>query len=149
MFQKRRGHRAHENGWVAIDAAMEKIGDAVATKNNAGIDHALVKQAQDALEAEDGPRARALLLSSITVALRDLPPATGEETGTKAVSLPLRGRGDLSDQDRLFGAVSALLLGLGVMLAYRFRPHDSVRQLRASLVAAPPQTADDHSEAGR
>lgn len=143
------GHLAHDAGHVGMDAAMEKIGDALETTDNAGVDLVLVKQAMAALEAEDIPQARALLQQSIQTATRDLPPATGEQTGTTVVVLPLPGRGSLSGQDWAFGFGSLVLLLVGAALAFRFRPHDTVRQLRATLAAGPSRVGGEAEEAQR
>ena len=137
LVQQALGHLAHGTGHVGMDQAMEKINDALDTTDNAGVDLALVKQAKAALEAEDIGQTRALLEQSIQAAIKDLPPATGSQTGTKLVVLPLRGRGGLTGQDWAFGTVSLVLLLAGAALAFRFRPHDTVRQLHISLAVGP------------
>lgn len=133
LVQQALGHLAHGNGHAGMDEALEKIGDALETDDNAGVDLALVEQARTAVEAEDVSAARSLLQRSIEQAVSDLPAATGEQTGTTVVTLPLRGRGSLTGEDWAFAVGSALLLLVGVVLAFRFRPHDTIGQLRLSL----------------
>ena len=149
LIQQALGHLAHGTSHVAMDQAMEKIDDALDTTDNTGVDLALVKQAQTALEAEDIDQARTLLEQSIQVAITELPPATGAQTGTKLVVLPLRGRGGLTGQDWTFGTVSLVLLLAGAALAFRFRPHDTVRQLRISLAGGPSRSGAEAGETGR
>lgn len=134
LVQQAVGHLAHDAGHVGMDQAMEKINDALETDEQQGVDIALVQQAKTALEAEDIPAARALLERSIAEAVAALPPATGVQTGTRQVLLPLRGRGALSGVDFVFAGVSVLLLLVGLVLAVAFRPRDSVRRIRAGLV---------------
>lgn len=149
LIQQALGHLAHGPSHVAMDQAMEKVDDALDTTDNVGVDLVFVKQAQTALEAEDVDRARTLLEQSIQAAVKDLPPATGAESGTKLVILPLRGRGGLTGQDWLFGAVSLVLLLTGGALAFRYRPHDTVRQLRISLAGQPASPAARPEGAGQ
>lgn len=133
LIQQALGHLAHDEGHVGMDQAMEKIDDALKTDEQTGVDIALVQQAKAALGAEDIAGARALLERSIASAVAALAPATGAQTGTRQVLLPLRGRGALSGLDFVFAAVSVLMLLIGLALAVMFRPHDSIRRLRASL----------------
>lgn len=136
LIQQALGHLAHGGGHAAMDEALEKVGDALETDEDAGVDLALVRQAQTALEAEDIGQARTLLEQAIQVAVRDLPPATGLESGTKVVQPSLRGRGDPTGEDWAFGVGSLLLLLIGAGVAFRYRPRDTIRQLRISLTGA-------------
>ncbi len=149
LIQQALGHLAHGGGHVAMDEAMEKVGDALETDDNASVDLTLVKQAKAALEAEDIGQARTLLEQSIQTAISDLPPAIGQESGTRLVVLPLRGRGGLTGQDWAFGAGSLVLLLVGAALAFRFRPHDTVRQLRISLARDAGRVHAETGEQGR
>ena len=112
---------------------MEKVNDALATKDQEGVDVAEVRQAKTALERESVEPARRLLRHSILGATSRLMPAMGEETGTTLVLSPLRGRGALSGQDWGIVGVSVLLVLAGIALAVRFRPEHSLRQLRRTL----------------
>ena len=133
LVQQALGHLAHDKTASGMDAAMEKIGDVMKTKDQAGVNIAEVEQAKAAMEAGQAIQAQALLQHSITEALSNLMPATGEETGTKVVADPLPGRGALGGTGLLFLAASLLLLLLGGGLAYRFKPMNSVGQLRERL----------------
>ncbi|MEP7192080.1 MAG: hypothetical protein ABI903_04370 [Actinomycetota bacterium] len=147
LVQQALGHLAHDKTSSGMDSAMEKIGDVLATEDQAGVNIAEVQQAKAALEAGQATQAQALLQHSITEAVSKLPPATGEETGTKVVLDPLPGRGALGGTGLAFLAASLLFVLLGVGLAYRFRPQYTIDQLRERLgnpthpqVTAPPVT---------
>ena len=133
LVQQALGHLAHDKTASGIDAAMEKIGDVMATKDQDGVNIAEVEQAKAAMEAGKAVEAQTLLQHSITQALSKLMPATGEETGTKVVSDPLPGRGSLGGGGWAFLAASLLFLVLGAGLAFRFKPADTVGQLRERL----------------
>ena len=133
LVQQALGHLAHDKTASGMDSAMEKIGDDMATKDQAGVNIAEVQQAKAAMEAGKAVEAQALLQHSITEAVSKLMPAVGEETGTKVVSDPLAGRGALGGTGWAFLAASLLFLALGGGLAYRFRPAETVGQLRERL----------------
>lgn len=86
-----------------------------------------------ALEAEDVEGSRRLLEESIGEALHDAEPATGMQTGTTTLQPELPGRSGLAAEDWGFLTGSVIALLLGAWLAFRFRPHDSVRALRGRL----------------
>jgi hypothetical protein len=133
LVQQALGHLAHDTSPLGIGLAMEKVDDALATTDQAGVDVAEVEQAQAALDAGDVETGRALLQQSIAEAVSHLAPATGDETGTSVVLTPLPGRGALTAVDRTVLAASALLLLAGIALAARYRPRDSVRVLQRRL----------------
>jgi len=141
LVQQALGHLAHDKTSTGIELSMEKIGDALKTKDSAGVNIAEVQQAKAALEAGQVVQGQALLQRSITEALSKLAPATGEETGTKIVRDPLPGRGALGGTGLAFLAASLLFLLLGGGLAYRFKPADTVGQLRERLGTPTDQTA--------
>lgn len=147
LVQQALGHLAHDKASAGMDSALEKIGDVLKTEDQAGVNIAEVQQAKAALEAGQATQAQALLQHSITEALSNLKPATGEQTGTKVVADPLPGRGALGGTGGAFLVASLLFVLLGGGLAYRFRPADTVGQLRQRLgnpthpqVTAPPVT---------
>lgn len=94
-----------------------------------------VQQAKQALAAEHVDRARTLLQDSIKAALAELPPATGEQTGTKLVLTPMSGHDGLAGRDWFFLGGSAALLLIGLGLAGHYRPADTIGDLRGLLVA--------------
>jgi hypothetical protein len=134
LVQQALGHLAHDGGHVGMDAAMEKVNDALAAKDHDGVDVAEVQQAKQALEAEHVDQARTLLQDSIKAALAELPPATGEQTGTKLVLTPMPGHDGLAGRDWFFLGASAALLLIGFALAGWYRPADTVGDLRRLLV---------------
>lgn len=138
LVQQALGHLAHDSSHLGIEAAMEKVDDALATKDQVGVDVAEVKLAQTALTAHRVEQARVLLQHSITSATENLMPAIGEETGTSIILLPQPGRGSLTTTEWVLGSVSLLLVLVGVALATWFRPHDNLQQLRHLLNPAAP-----------
>lgn len=136
------------------DAAAEKLDDALKAPEKEGTDLVKVKEALEILEgaapgaagAPDLARARAILVGAITVRPAtgygkmpepgmvgtDVSPfASGAETGTAVVLdglKPARGISDGGDAALLGLAIVALILG--VYLSYRWRPEDTIRQLR-------------------
>lgn len=130
LVQQALGHLAHDTSATGIQLALEKVDAALAVEDQEGVAVAEVKQAKSALEAGQPGRARALLQHSITEALSMLGPATGEETGTTVVVPALPGRYGLTGRDWGFLAASMVLLLAGVWMAYRFRPGDSIGELR-------------------
>ncbi|WP_310527351.1 hypothetical protein [Nocardioides sp.] len=143
LVQQALGHLAHDTSSEGIDLAMEKVDDALSTEDHEGVDIAEVKDAMRALETDQVQRATALLEGSIEEALAEQPTATGYETGTTLVLPAMPGRTGLSDQDLALLVSSLAIAGLGVFLAYRFRPRDSVRDLRGQLKAERPSADGD------
>ena len=133
LVQQALGHLAHDTTDAGVELAMEKVDDALNTEDQEGVDVAELQQARAALEAGDVAQSRTQLLESISEALSQLPPATGEETGTTTVPSALPGSGAMSGSDWMLLVVSVLLMGLGGGLAWRFRPSDNLRHLRAQL----------------
>ena len=134
LVQQALGHLAHDTTHTGIDLAMEKVDDALAAEDRDGVSIPEVTQAKAALEAGQVEPARSLLQESIKVALSELPPATGNETGTTLVTPELPGRDDLTGSDRILLVGSLVLVAAGLTLSFMFRPHDSVGALRRRLV---------------
>lgn len=133
LVQQSLGHLAHDSSAEGIDVAMEKVGDALETDDQEGVDVPTLERALAALEAEDIEGARRLLQKSITEALHNPPPATGMQSGTTVVRLELPGRSGLATEDWGFLAAAVIAALLGAWLTFRFRPHDSFRTLRTRL----------------
>lgn len=131
---------AFDSSDAGIEAALEKIDDALTTDEQEGIDIAMLEQAQAILEDGDVAQARPLLQESIAEAMADVPPATGGETGTTIVSEELMGRGSLTGQDIGLLLASIAVLGLGLWLSWRFRPTDTVAALRERIGGTAPPT---------
>lgn len=141
LVQQALGHLAHDTSHEGIAEAMEKVDDALATEDQEGVDVAALERAMDALEAGQAERARVLLQGSIAEALSNLAPAVGEETGTTVIVPALPGRDGLTRVDWTFLLLSVICLLAGVLLGYRFRPSDTVGELRRRL--AQPRTSPD------
>ena len=133
-----------------VEAVEERIGDALEAPDQTGTDMAAVEEASALVEPgatrADLEEARELLVGAIDVRFasgygeipspRELghdesPYASGGDTGTTAVVdelQPARGISDGGDAVLLSLAVLAVIAGL--VLARRWRPHDTIRQLR-------------------
>ncbi len=133
LVQQALGHLAHDTSPAGVDLAMEKVDDALATQDQEGVEVPKVEEAVGALEAGQFDQARVLLQDSIKQALDDQPVATGNQTGTTLVVPELPGRSGMGGQGWGFLVLSVVVLLLGVALAYRFRPQDTVGDLRRTL----------------
>lgn len=133
LVQQALGHLAHDTSANGIDLAMEKVDDALATKDQEGVDVPEVEQAMSALQAGDTARARRLLQDSIKEAVDHLPQARGDDTGTRVVAPALPGRTEIGGQGWGFLAASVAALLAGLWLTRRFRPRDNVDQLQRLL----------------
>ena len=134
LVQQALGHLAHDGGHVGMDAAMEKVNDALAALDHDGVDVVEVQRAKQALAAEHVDRARTLLQDSIKQALTAVPAATGEMTGTKLVLTPMPRADGLTGRDWVFLGGSAALLLIGFALAGWYRPADTIGDLRRLLI---------------
>jgi hypothetical protein len=148
LVQQALGHLAHDTSSEGLEVAMEKVSDALETNEQEGVDVSTLAQAMAALEAKDVEGARPLLQDSIAEALHNRPPATGMETGTTSVRPELEGRSGLAGEDWVFLAAALGALLLGAWLSVRFRPHDSIRDLRTQLAGADRTTATESQEKG-
>jgi hypothetical protein len=137
LVQQALAHLAHNAGLEGIHLAMEKVGDALETEDQEGVDVAEVEQGMHALEAGQADEARTLLQDSIADAVAGRPLATGYETGTSLVPVELPGREPLTGSDWLVLVLSLGVAGLGVWLSVRFRPRESVGALRLLLGTKP------------
>ncbi len=141
LVQQALGNLAHDPSMTGMEAVMEKINDTLETTDQAGVNVAQVKEAQMALDAGKVEAGRALLQKSITEAVSQLTPATGEETGTTVVPGELPGRGSLDGLQWAFLGISVLLLLTGSALASRFGPADNIAALRRRIAAPQPGRA--------
>lgn len=142
LVQQALGHLAQDPGPKGVAAAEAKIGEALGGPDQDGVDVALVGQAQAELTAGEVVVAQQTLQLSIAEAVGQLEPASGEETGTTVVGEPLPGRGSLTGTDWTFGAVSLVLLVVGVGLALWFRPAENLAELRRGLAGTPDTGSD-------
>jgi hypothetical protein len=140
LVQQALAHLAHGTGNEALDAAMEKVQDALDAEDQEDVDVAEVRQGMTALEAGRVDEARTLLQDAVADAFVGRPLATGYETGTSDVPPTMDGRGPLGGSEGLVLTVCAAVTGVGVWLSIKFRPHESVSALRLLLGANPTQT---------
>lgn len=143
LVQQALGHLAHDTSRQGVMLAMEKVDDALATQDQEGVNVAELTQAQQALDAGRVAEGRDLLGKSIDEALSSLPPATGEQTGTRLVPGAMSGRGDLRPGDWGLVVGGMLMAALGLLLAFRYRPTQNVPSLRAQLGAQEPRPHDE------
>jgi len=135
-----------------MDTIEDKIGDALESEDQDGVDTALVKQAKDALEDNDMMKVRDLLQRAIgarpDMAGTDVRPilqvpkgestvplATGEEPGTTVVTDELPGRGGLTGADVTLLVLAGLVALAGLVFSVRSRPADTIRALRRRAAA--------------
>jgi hypothetical protein len=124
--------------------ALAMVDDALAAEDQDGVDVAGLQEGKSALEAGQIGDAQRLLQDSISEAVANLEPATGDESGTGVVLPPLASQGAVVGFDWLFLAVSALALLAGGALTYLFRPHETLRELRRDVLAAQNVVRSDH-----
>jgi len=137
-----------------MDAIVDKVDDAAESKDDSGVDMALVEQARSALDHEDMMAARSLLQRAIGAqadmsgtdvhpilqvpkGAADVELATGEQTGTNVTVDPLPGRGDLTGTDIAVLGIAAAFTLAGLVLGWRWRPRDTIRALRRRFAGAP------------
>lgn len=136
-----------------VEAVTERIEDALEAPDPSGTDLPAVERALELVEqsaGDDDParlqEARAILVDAVDARFATgygeipgpdevgegaAPYATGAETGTTAVLDELRPAWGISDRgDVVLLVLSVLAMGAGLYLAHRWRPHDSIRQLR-------------------
>lgn len=130
-----------------MDMIADKVADTLEAEDTTGVDLELVTDAQAALDSDQMMRARRLLERAIGARsdlagtdvrpILQVPPgestvplAVGSETGTNVVTDELPGRGSLTGADIALLGLAAGLAVAGVLLSVRFRPPDSVRELR-------------------
>lgn len=133
LVQQALGHLAHATASEGVMPAMERIDDALKAKDQEGVNVTEVQQAKSALEAGHIKQAQTLLQDSISQAISQFKPATGEQTGTTIVLNPLPGRGSLTNTDWGFQVVSLLLILVGLTLSWLFRPPENIHELRRKL----------------
>ena len=132
------------------DQVAEKIQDALNAPDKSGTDEAKVRQAQslarEGATTTELAQARDLLTAAIDIRVAsgygqvpepgkvssDTPPyATGAETGTTVVLDELEPRRGVSDWgDAVLTVLAGLAIVLGIVLERRWRPHETIRQLR-------------------
>jgi hypothetical protein len=118
-----------------MDDISDKVNDALDAPMKEGVDMAQVQAAKQALDKGDMDQARTLLQQSLKSAPMET--ATGEETGTTVVHDGLSTQGHLAGGDWVLLVLSVAAAAVGVWLALRYRPADSVRVLRRRLATAP------------
>lgn len=123
-------------GAMGTAEAIEKVELALANEDQDGIDVEVLEEGMAALEAGDRERGQILLEESIAEAVASLESATGEESGTSVVLPELSSRDGLSTTDWIFLALSALVAAVGTILAIRFRPTESLRELGRNIATA-------------
>ena len=149
LVQQALGHLAHDTSHEGVEAALEKVGDALETDDPEGVDVPTLERARAPLEADDVELARQLLQESIAEALHNPPPATGMQSGTTIVRTELPGRSGLTGEDWGFLAAGGIAVLLGGWLTIRFRPPESMRALRTRLADAGADGSAPHGKGGR
>jgi hypothetical protein len=129
IVQQAISYLVNEPGPLGTGEALERVKNVLAADDQDGVDIELVQQAAAELEAGKADEATSLLQESISEAIAELSPATGDQTGTTTVLPPLEGNGALSGLDWILLGLSAVLLLAGGGLAYLFRPQGGLSAL--------------------
>lgn len=147
LVQQALGYLAHSTDPASVMQALGKVDDALATRDQYGVNISLLQQAKASLKAGRLEKGRALLQKSIQEAVSQLKPATGEDTGTHVVLSEMPGRAGLNGGDWGLLGASVLLLLAGIVLGVKYRPKASVSQLRKRLTTttSPSSGTQDHS----
>lgn len=110
-----------------MDEVTDKVGDALEAPDTAGVNLTKVKAAQRALKRNDMMQVRSLLQASLAPMTG---PVTGEDPGTTTMPDPLTVHTSWAGSATVLAGVSAAAVLAGLVLAWRWRPSLSVRQLR-------------------
>ena len=116
--------------------ALVRVDNALAAKDQDGVNVAILQQAKADLTAGNTDAARPLLQNSISEAVAALKPATGEQTGTKTVVPPFQGDGSLSGMDWVLLILSGLAALGGAVLVYLLRPKENLDAIGRNILAA-------------
>lgn len=138
MVQQAISHLFHDPGKSGTAEALMSVDEALAAEDQDGVDVTTLEEAKAALHEGDTAAGRTLLQVSITEAVTALEPAIGEQTGTTTVLPPLSPRGLLSSVDWILLALSVIFTAIGVALAAKLRPRESLGQLRLDIEDADP-----------
>lgn len=113
-----------------LDNVTDKIGDALEAPIPDGVDLAKVEQAKAALDSGDLVAVRTYLTESLEPITE---PITGMETGTTAMPDPLAGHTTWNGASWTYTVLCVLAVLLGLALGFRWRPNESLRELRLRL----------------
>lgn len=136
IVQQALSYLVNEPGATGAESALMKVDEALAAEDQDGVTVADVEQAKIALNEGDEEAARKLLQRSIAVAVDELKPATGIETGTTVMLAPIPPRAALGSSEWLLLALSAVIAAVGVSLSVLFRPRESMKDLTRDILAA-------------
>ncbi len=133
-----------------VDSAMEKLNDAIAAKDTTGVNMDKLTEAMHEMSAGQMMQARTALQDAI----QPLSGQTfsgqmfsnhmangqmisghsmGEEPGTTLMLDPLKGSTNWGDSSWLLAGASALAVLAGLLLARRWRPPESLLEIRSHL----------------
>ncbi|MES2094856.1 MAG: hypothetical protein V4531_13755 [Actinomycetota bacterium] len=136
IVQQALSYLVNDPGKSGTTEALMKVKEALAAKDQDGVDVSTLEEAGAALKAGDAAAGRTLLQDSITEAVTALKPAIGVQTGTTTMLAPLPPRGALTPVDWILLGLSVIFAAIGVALASMLRPRESLRQLGLDIEAA-------------
>jgi hypothetical protein len=136
MVQQAIAYLVNEPGPKGTAEALVRVDNALAAKDQDGVDVPTVAKAQAQLKAGNADAARPLLQDSISAAIAALKPAVGDETGTTTVVSPLQGNGALTGMDSVLLILSVVVALGGAGLAYLFHPRENLAALGRDIRAA-------------
>ena len=136
LVQQAIGYLLNVDGPEGTMHAQEKITAALSASDREGVATDEVTKAQAQLAAGQRDVAITTLQGSISEAVKSLPPATGEETGTGTVLAPLAAA-PISAAGWGTLVAAFLVIVVGVWLSVRFRPEVGLHELRSNLGVGP------------
>lgn len=136
IVQQALSYLVNEPNTSGTTKALMKVDEALAAKDQQGVDVSKVKEAKIALRLGDAAAGRTLLQDSITEAVTALKPAIGVQTGTTTMVAPLPPRGPLTFVDWILLALSVIVAAIGAVLATMLRPRESLRDLGRDISGA-------------
>jgi hypothetical protein len=136
MVQQAISYLVNQPGPKGTAEALVRVDNALAAKDQDGVNVAALQLAKADLTAGNTDAARALLQNSISEAVAALKPATGEQTGTKIVVPPFQGTASLSGMDWVLLILSGLAALGGAVLVYLLRPKENLDAIGRNILAA-------------
>jgi hypothetical protein len=136
MVQQAISYLVNQPGAKGTAEALVRVDNALAAKDQDGVNLPTLVQAKADLTVGNADAARPLLQESISAAVAALKPATGEQTGTKTVVPPFQGNGSLSGMDWVLLILSGLAALGGAVLVYLLRPKENLDAIGRDILAA-------------
>jgi hypothetical protein len=143
MVQQAISYLVNQPGPTGTAQALARVNNALAAKDQDGVDVATLTKGKAELTAGNADTARSVLQKSISEATAALKPATGEETGTTTVVPPFQGTFSPSGANWFLLILSILAAVGGAILVWVLRPKENLKALTDDILAARAQLAKE------